>query len=48
MSNLRLKFAILERFPRQADFCRESGLREDRLILICNQRETNEPIEACG
>jgi transcriptional regulator with XRE-family HTH domain len=36
--NLRLKFAILERFLRQADFCREAGLREDRLSRIINGR----------
>ena len=44
MHNLRLKFAILEKFPRQADFCRESGLREDRLSRLVNGR--SDPTEA--
>lgn len=44
MNNLRLKFAILERFARQADFCRESGLRDDRLSRLVNGR--SDPTEA--
>jgi hypothetical protein len=44
MGNLRLKFAILERFQRQADFCREVGFREDRLSRIINGR--SDPTEA--
>jgi transcriptional regulator with XRE-family HTH domain len=40
VANLKLKFAILERFSRQADFCREAGMREDRLSRLVTGRST--------
>ncbi len=38
MVNYSLKVEILKRFSRQVDFCREAGIREDRLSrIVCGR-----------
>jgi transcriptional regulator with XRE-family HTH domain len=36
--NNRLKFAVLELFPHQYDFCQKVGIREDRFSKLISGR----------
>lgn len=45
MKNIRLKFAVLERFYHQFEFCQKVGVREDRFSKLVSGRVTPSEIE---
>jgi hypothetical protein len=45
MKNIRLKFAVLERFSHQFEFCQKVGIREDRFSKLVSGRVTPSEIE---